>query len=138
MLAFRSVVSVLLRALGDSSLRPLNTLPGIAPVELVIARTDELLRFGVQFADGRKATNLDRPSYDPDREPDRPVLNQHGGGGGGLAWDMGHWVWPLPPPGPFTFVCEWPARGIAESRAEIDAGSILEAAGRAVTFWPDE
>jgi hypothetical protein len=116
---------------------PLNALPGIAPVELVIARTDELLRFGVQFADGRKATNLDRPSYDPDREPDRPVLIQHGGGGG-LAWDMEHWVWPLPPPGPFTFVCEWPARGIEESGAEIDAGSILEAAGRAVTFWPDD
>jgi hypothetical protein len=51
---------------------------------------------------------------------------------------MGHWVWPLPPPGPFTFVCEWPARAIAESGAEIDAGSILEAAGRAVTFWPDD
>jgi hypothetical protein len=168
---------------------PLNALPGIAPVELVIARTDEtvaalagiyaypagfgftlclrlrtvspreeqqfpylldrvpfeggplpdeLLRFGVQFADGRKATNLDPRAHDPDREPDRPVLNYHGGGGGGLAWDMEHWVWPLPPPGPFTFVCEWPARGIAESGAEIDAGSILEAAGRAVTFWPDE
>ena len=137
MLAFRSVVSVLLRALGDFSLRPLNALPGIAPVELVIALTDELLRFGVQFADGRKATNLDPRAHDPDQEPDRPVLNYHGGGGG-LAWDMGHWVWPLPPPGPFTFVCEWPARGIAESGAEIDAGSILEAAGRAVILWPDD
>jgi hypothetical protein len=167
---------------------PLNALPGIAPVELVIARTDQtvaaiagiqaypagfgftlclrlrtvsaqeeqqfpylldrvpvggdplpdqLLRFGVQFADGRKATNLDRPAYDPDQEPDRPVLHPHGGGGGGSAWDMEHWVWPLPPPGAFAFVCEWPARGIAESRVEIDAGSILEAAGRAVTLWPD-
>jgi hypothetical protein len=48
---------------------------------------------------------------------------------------MEHWVWPLPPPGPFAFVCAWPARGIAESRAEIDAGSILEAAGRALTLW---
>jgi hypothetical protein len=35
-------------------------------------------------------------------------------------------------------VCAWPARGIAESRAEIDAGSILEVAGRAVTFWADD
>jgi hypothetical protein len=189
MLAFRSVVSVLLRALGDFSLRPferpprhrasgaghradrrdrrcacrhpglsgrvrlhpLPTLRTVSPREeqqfpYLLDRVpfegdplpDELLRFGVQFADGRKATNLDRPSYDPDREPDRPVLNQHGGGGGGLAWDMEHWVWPLPPPGPFTFVCEWPARAIAESGAEIDAGSILEAAGRAVTFWPDD
>jgi hypothetical protein len=36
------------------------------------------------------------------------------------------------------FVCEWPGRGIAESRAELDAASILEAAGRAVTLWSDE
>jgi hypothetical protein len=27
--------------------------------------------------------------------------------------------------------------GIAESRTEIDAAAILEAAGRAVTLWPD-
>jgi hypothetical protein len=168
---------------------PLNALPGIAPVELVIARTDEtvvalagihayptgfdfslclrlrtvsareeqqfpylldrapfegeplpdeFLRFGVQFADGRKATNLDRPSYDPEHEPDRPVLSQHGGGGGGSAWDMQYWTWPLPPTGPSAFVCEWPGRGIAESRVEIDAGRILEAAGRAVVLWPED
>jgi hypothetical protein len=40
---------------------------------------DEFLRCGVQFADGRKATNLDRPSYDPEQEPDRPVLLQQAG-----------------------------------------------------------
>jgi hypothetical protein len=51
---------------------------------------------------------------------------------------MDHWVWPLPPDGPFAFVCEWPARGIPESRAEIDGGAILQAAGRAVTLWPEE
>jgi hypothetical protein len=168
---------------------PYNVLPGIAPVELIIARTNEtvvaiagiqaypegfgftlslrlrtvsareeqqfpylldrvgfegnalpdaFLRFGVQFADGRKATNLDRPAHDPEGQaPDRPVLNQHGGGGGGATWDLEHWAWPLPPAGPFAFVCAWPGRGIAESRAEIDAASILEAAGRAVTLWPD-
>jgi hypothetical protein len=66
------------------------------------------------------------------------VLNQHRGGVGGSAWDMEHWVWPPPPPGPLAFVCEWPARAIAESRAEINAGSILEAAGRTVTLWPDD
>jgi hypothetical protein len=171
---------------------PHHVLPGIAPVELIIARTeetavaiagipaypegfgftlslrlrtvstretqqfpylldldhvafegnalpDEFLRFGVQFADGRKATNLDRPPYGLEGQaPDRPVLHRQGGGGGGSAWDMEHWVWPLPPAGPFAFVCEWPSRGIAESRAEIDAGLILEAAGRAVTLWPDD
>jgi hypothetical protein len=101
------------------------------------ALPDTFLRFGVQFADGRKATNLDHPSYGPEGPaPDRPVLIQHGGGGGGAAWDMEHWVWPLPPAGRFAFVCEWPSSGIVESRAEIDAGVILEAAGRAVTLWP--
>jgi hypothetical protein len=100
---------------------------------------DALLRFGVQFADGRKATTLDDPPYDPEGQaPDRPVLRQHGGGGGGAAWDIEHWLWPLPPAGSFAFVCAWPGRGIAESRVEIDAGWILEAAGQAVTLWPDD
>src|SRR4029450_11973429 len=168
---------------------PHNVLPGIAPVQLIIARTDktvvalagiqaypagfgftlwlrlrnvsareeqqfpdlltrvpfggdplpdEFFRFGVQFADGRKATNLDPPSYDPEHEPDRPVLIPHGGGGGGAVWDMEHWVWPLPPAGPLAFVCAWPGRGIAESRAESGAGVLLEAAGRAVTLLPDD
>jgi hypothetical protein len=46
------------------------------------------------------------------------------------------WVYGLPPPGPLAFVVEWPARGIAETRAEIDAGLVLEAASRAVPAWP--
>jgi hypothetical protein len=167
---------------------PHNVFPGIAPVQLIIARSeetvvavagiqaypagfsfalhlrlrnlsareerqlpylldradldddplaDDYLRFGVQFADGRKATTLDRPPHDPEgQEPDRPVLREHGGGGGGAWWDIEYWVWPLPPAGPFAFVCGWPARGIAESRVEIDAGTILEATERAVTLWP--
>jgi hypothetical protein len=168
---------------------PHNVLPGIAPVQVIVARTDEtviavagvqaypagfsftlslrlrnlsaqeeqrlpylfdstdpeddalagdFLRFGVQFADGRKATTLERPPYDPEGPaPDRPVLREHGGGGGGTAWDTEYWLWPLPPAGPFAFVCEWPGRGIAESRAEIDAAAILEAAESAVILWPD-
>jgi hypothetical protein len=102
---------------------PHNVLPGIAPMDLLVARTDqtvvaiasiqaypagfdftlslrlrtvsiredqqlpylfgpiveadplpgEFLRFGVQFADGWKATNLDRPPYDPEgQQPDPP------------------------------------------------------------------
>jgi len=44
----------------------------------------------------------------------------------------------LPPPGPLAFVCEWPTRHIPETRAEIDASLVLEAAARAVAIWPDE
>src|SRR4029453_7941109 len=93
---------------------------------------DELLRFGVQLADGRKATNLDNPAPRLGAgggEPDPPVLVEIGARGFGRSrWDAEQWVWPLPPPGPFAFVCEWPGRGIALSRAEIHAGVILQAA----------
>ena len=47
-------------------------------------------------------------------------------------------VWPLPPPGPVSFVCELPARGIPESRVEVDAQLILDAAGRAIRLWPED
>jgi hypothetical protein len=40
--------------------------------------------------------------------------------------------------GPLAFVCEWPARDIPESRVEIDAGLVLEAAARAVPIWPGQ
>ena len=42
----------------------------------------------------------------------------------------------LPPPGPLAFVVEWPARGIPETRVEIDASLVLEAADRAAPVWP--
>jgi len=45
--------------------------------------------------------------------------------------------WPLPPAGPLEFVCEWPAFGIAESRAGIDARLILDAARHSVRLWPE-
>ena len=167
---------------------PANVLPGVVPVELLIARTDEtavaltgirayptgfgftvslrmrrlsfrqqdpypfdafvegdqvpdaFLRFGVQFADGAKATNFPRYDlhHDPETEPAPPVLTAHGGGGGGTVWDADHWVWPLPPAGPLAFVCEWPARQIGESRVELDARLVRQAAERATTLWPDD
>src|SRR2546430_3515945 len=74
----------------------------------------------------------------PDAEPTGPVLFPDGGGGGGRRYDMRYWVWPLPPPGPVAFVCEWPAFGIPESRAELDARPILDAAARALGLWPED
>jgi hypothetical protein len=99
---------------------------------------DEVLRFGVRFADGRKATTLDPHPYDTEQQPQGPVLLPHGGGGGGRAWDMDHWVWPLPPPGLVAFACEWPLRQIPETLVEIDSRLIIEAAGRAVQLWPND
>jgi hypothetical protein len=117
---------------------PLVSGPGTVDGESL---PDGMLRFGLQFADGRRATNLDRYPFIPeDQEPDQPVLIEGGGvggGGGGAVWDMEYAVRPLPPPGPLAFVCAWPGRGIPESRVEVDAEPILEAAARAVTLWAD-
>jgi hypothetical protein len=98
---------------------------------------DEMLRFGVQFANGAKATNTG--GFDPrDDPPEGPVMHGGGGGGGGGDWRQDEWVWPLPPPGPLTFVCEWRAAGIPLTRSDIDAQLILDAAGRAKAIFPDD
>jgi hypothetical protein len=101
---------------------------------------DYYLRFGVGFADGRKATNLDY-SRDLDEvpAPDPPTLwLVRWEGYDRLAWEVDVWVYGLPPPGPLSFVVEWPARGIPETRVEFDAGLVLAAAARAVRIWPDQ
>jgi hypothetical protein len=98
----------------------------------------EILRLGVQFADGAKATNLGMPFFPqgPDERPRGPILMPRGGGGGGRRWDVSFWLWPLPPRGQLTLVCEWPARAVELTRVEIDAGTLIEAAERAAPLWP--
>ncbi len=90
----------------------------------------ELLRIGVQFADGSKATNTGG-FEDPNRPPPGPILHPGGGSGGGGTWRQTLWVWPLPPPGPLVLACEWPALDIPLTRCEIDAQPVLDAAARA-------
>jgi hypothetical protein len=102
---------------------------------------DALLRFGVQFADGRKVTNLDQYPFVPEElPPDQPVLVEGVGGEGGrlgrgALWDLELAIQPLPPPGPLAFVCAWPARGIPEARTEVDAGLVLDAAAAARPYF---
>jgi hypothetical protein len=100
---------------------------------------DDLLRLGVLFADQRKATTLDQMHpYGGEDEPSGPLLIERGGGGGGHRWEQGLWLWPLPPPGPLVVVVEWPARGLVETRAQRDAGLLVEAAAQAVELWPED
>jgi hypothetical protein len=102
---------------------------------------EEALRFGIAFADGRKATIFDAHAWRAGLEGStRPeiVLMQRGGGGGGTCWNFQFWVWPLPPEGPLAFVAEWPIKGVPLSRGEIDSAIVRDSAARAVTLWPDE
>ena len=59
------------------------------------------------------------------------------GGGGGAAFDWQVWLWPLPPPGVLTFICEYPQVGIALTRYEVEAAPILEAASQSIKLWED-
>lgn len=105
--------------------------------------SDGLLRFGVQFLDGRKATTTGGPQPHQwrDQEPDGPLLTQHGGGGSGsdrfATSSSSLWLWPLPPAEPFDFVVAWPALGVGLTRVELPGGGIVEAASRAGLLWPD-
>ena len=100
--------------------------------------TEDVLRFGLQFADGAKATVFDvHRSFGEAGRPSGPVLMQRGGGGG-RAWEFGFWVWPLPPDGPLAFVVEWPSEGIELTRTEIDASVVRTAAEQAETLWRDD
>lgn len=98
---------------------------------------EQMLRFGVEFSDGRKATNVDRHAP-REGEPESPVLWGRGGGSSGSRSQQGFWLWPLPPPGPLGFVCEWPAAELALSRAEIDAQVVIDAASRAQAVFPGQ
>ncbi len=93
-----------------------------------------VLRFGVGLADGSKATNL---HHGRRRSADvrGPFLMPRAGSGDARRWAIGYWLWPLPPPGPLAFVAEWPVEEIGETRVEIDAAGIRDAAARAVTLW---
>jgi hypothetical protein len=93
-------------------------------------------RFGIGFADGRKAT-VDRPLGGPESRPDI-VLSNQGGGGSDRRWTGRMWLWPLPPPGPLTFAFAWAEQGVDETTVDIDAAPLLAAAARARELWADD
>jgi hypothetical protein len=130
---FELEVSVLLATGDDSDLEP--SLNGVYHRPGRSSSYDTVLRFGIEFADGGKATNVGG-RFPGTGEPTGPVLNGQGGGGGGGRWRQDFWVWPLPPAGPVSFVCEWPSAGIPLTRAQVDAGVFHAAAGRAQALFP--
>jgi hypothetical protein len=107
---------------------------------------DKLLRLGIRYPDGTKATTLGRrraPGRSDD-SPEGPVLTwTPGGSGAGRHADrymfshFGLWLWPLPPSEKMEFAVEWPFAGIDLTMAELEGSAIVSAAGRSMRYWPE-
>jgi hypothetical protein len=98
----------------------------------------EFVRFGVQFPDGGKATNVGSERHWPDATDPVHGLQTHSGSSSSGEAEQRFSVWPVPAAGDIVFVCEWPAHGIAESRLTLDGDQLRAAAARARPVWPDE
>lgn len=104
---------------------------------------DEFLKFGITWPDGGRATNLDWfgrlwSGADPDAPLPTHVLEVGGGGGSEFDFTQHYWCRPLPTEGTLTIVVEWPAFGIPETSATVDAAVLVEAAARARPVWEED
>jgi hypothetical protein len=89
---------------------------------------------GVEFADGRRASNLaGRPGPTPG---DEIVFTQGGGSGGMASVEQSWWLNPLPPAGPLRFVVRCPGLGIEERSVVLDGAAIQAASRDVVVLWP--
>lgn len=90
-----------------------------------LSNRSDMLRLGIRFADGTKATNVGM----------RAGLRQRGGSAGGRRMIASLWYDALPPPGSMQFVCVWPKYGIPETEVSVEAQLLIEAAAHAVPIW---
>jgi hypothetical protein len=105
----------------------------------------KLLRMGVRYGDGTKATTIGqhrRRAPGSDEPPAGPLLCWVPGNSGMHGRELGFsglglWLWPLPPAEPFEFAVEWPFGGIDLTFAEFDGAAIVAAAVRSARYWPE-
>lgn len=121
---------------------PAGVAPRARAFELVLARTDEVavvlgpmfvwsngIRLSVWLWPRDPGNPLDPRDFELTTVPPLNLTRQ-----GGTAGSWNYWLWPLPPPGPLTFVCAWPSQGLLPTKAEIDAAPLREAASRAASW----
>lgn len=120
------VLKIGLRAKATTELDPRTVMMG------------DSLRFGVAFADGRKAVSYGRPGAPDDEAPAVALRRAGAGGGGSRGFEFAFWVYPLPPEGPVTVALEWPERGVAETLHELDGAAIAAAGARSEQLWEED
>jgi hypothetical protein len=125
---FRINLLMLLDPHRTEDLRALHRGPTIMP------------RVGVRFADGRvggrKATHgMFNLSKDAEGIPTEPYVGFAGGGGGGSAWTLSVWVYPLPPDGPLEVFVALPPPATQELSMVVDGSGVRAAAERARIIW---
>jgi hypothetical protein len=100
---------------------------------------DDFLRFGIEFPDGARVSNLDRPAWELSADATEPLHGMTSGSGSGSdqEYSANWWAWPIPDEGLIAFVCEWPAYDIPETRIELEADLLRDAAGRARPVWSE-
>ena len=105
---------------------------------------DKLLRLGIRYAAGTKATTIGQHhrTTPASGDPTGPLLCWSPGSGGMHGRELGFsgfglWLWPSPPAETFEFAVEWPFGGIELTITELDGAAIVAAADRSTRYWPD-
>ena len=101
---------------------------------------------GLEFADGRRASNLPRRLAPGERArpglvgedagPDAVLFDQGGGSSSQLSADQSWWLSPVPPDGPLRLVVRCDLLELPETVTELDGTAIRAAAADVVTLWP--
>jgi hypothetical protein len=98
---------------------------------------DTALLVGVEFADGRRASNLPgRDRFAAAAGPEDLVFTQGSGSGHQLTVEQEWWLSPLPPAGPLRVVVRCDLLGLGETSTELDGAAIRAAAEDVVVLWP--
>lgn len=108
----------------------------VSPYPQLDVPLERRLLFGVEYADGRTATNLRDDFGSPAPGADEPMLAPTGGGGDESSVDHTYFLSPVPPDGRFAFVCSWPGFGIAETRHVVEHLELTTASARSTVLWP--
>lgn len=98
------------------------------------------LRWGVELADGTRASTSGPSRRGPDGAPRAPVLIETGGTGSGGEREVDRqldlWLWPLPEGDALSLELQWPDLEVPVSVHRIDLDPVRSAARRATPFWP--